>query len=427
MINTQTFCLPLDASLHMPTHSGTYLSAMDKDFVHRSVQALICPLMVVEHQRSFTGYTWSPWTFMPKDSIPVISRQENRWQIAWRDNQSVRKMADHPSLEEVIAEFRKLRSFTQPSSHTTLQRIKRIIFLDLWLVRGQIAHTYHDVIRLLKELDSKGIACGTLLYLPGWFAPYDSRYPLYTPAEELGGQRVFREMIDLSIKVGSIIMPHLNFWGYDPGLNLLDRDQVQGHTMDGKLGWPDHCDLSPCHEIAYMRINHPEWQKLFFRHFDTLVQDYRLEAVFLDQIGNAFEDTACDFVSATINMLQRMHKTFPSLLLGGEGFNEMIVDHVSLVQLPWLSADLSDLATSPITYLLYKGYIRFFPHLFLPSATPCRYTFTNLPWLAEQGTDKAFLLYQELNRKMGGIPSVRLDYQRFGIDSKSLLVLESAR
>ncbi|MBU4212443.1 MAG: hypothetical protein KKD33_07660, partial [Verrucomicrobia bacterium] len=79
---------------------------------------------------------------------------------------------------------------------------------------------------------------------------------------------------------------------------------------------------------------------------------------------------------------------------------------------------------SPITRMMFADRVRFFPHLFLASATPCRYVCTNMPLIVEHGSEQVFHWYQENNRKLGGIPSVRLDYKRFGLDPMSRAVLK---
>ena len=79
---------------------------------------------------------------------------------------------------------------------------------------------------------------------------------------------------------------------------------------------------------------------------------------------------------------------------------------------------------SPIARLKSDGRVRFFPHLFLAAATPCRYVYTNMPLIVENGPEQAFQWCQENNRQLGAIPFVRLDYRRHGIDPLSLAVLQ---
>jgi len=414
---------PGSAVLHVPANSGVALTKECASLA-KNGWAFVCPFLAVEHNGRFTGYRWQPWS--PLRSGPVMTREQDQWRAVWPAGTRVAAMEETRSLPELVRAYRRIQPLPDVPGKTVCDRVRRTIFLDLWLADGRITHTYHDVIRLLKELENTHLAEGTLLYLPGWFAPYDQKYPLYEPAEELGGKQVFRRMVALAGKIGSVIMPHLNFWGYDPRLDpLMDRSVVQARDHSGNLAhWPKFCNLFMGNEISYMRISHPDWQKLFFRYFDALVGDYGLEAVFLDQMGNVLEDPACDFQSATTALLRRIHASFPHLLIGGEVLSEALTDHVGLIQSIWLN-DVHEQSWSPVIKHLYAGKVRFLPHLFLAAAKPCRYVVTNYQWFVERGTEAAFKHYQSFNRRLGGIPSVRIDYNRFGIDAESRAVLKT--
>lgn len=422
MHNSPQRRFPGDAVLHIPAHSGMALKKECAAFASNA-GPLACPFLAVEHQGRFTGYAWKPWSRL--SSGPVVTRNRNQWCAEWPLGTEVFTVGAARSLPELTRAYRRICPLPNAPGKEVCDRIRNSIFLDMWQADGRIAHTYHDVERLLKELERRHLADGMLLYLIGWFAPYDRKYPLYVPADELGGNKAFRRMVALARKVGSIIMPHLNFWGYDPRLDpLLDRAAVQGHDRAGNLAhWPRFTSLFEGNEICYMRLSHPAWQQLFFRYFDALVGDYGLEAVFLDQIGNVFEDPACDYQAATTALLRRIHATFPQLLIAGEVLSEAIVDHICLIQSAWLNGGAHHQSWSPVVKNLYAGKVRFFPHLFLAAAKPCRYVLTNYKWFVEQGTVPAFVQYQAFNRQLGGIPSVRIDYNRFGLDRPSLAVL----
>ena len=306
----------------------------------------------------------------------------------------------------------------------TFNTNKRSITLDMWSQTGRIAHSFPDACRLLEELERRSLADGTLLYLPGFHAPYDTRMPAWEPAEALGGRARFRELVDRSKSVGAIVMPHTNFWGYDPASGLLqDWEEAWsgGQWLTGRV-------------IKYMQLDHPRWIALFDRYFDCTVAEFGLECVFLDQCGNAFDQLACpgmaptiDLVAGTRHLLERIHGKFPDLLLGSEVLNEQIVGRVPLFQSTWIAEEMIG-HFSPVVRLMFAGRVRLVPHLFLTASVPCRYVYPHIhsTLIVEHGLENAFRWYQEYNRQMGGIPSVRLDYNRHGIDPISLQVLENA-
>lgn len=416
---------PTQATLHVPSWSGIALNRSGAHLADK-LDAFTCPFLAVESKGRFAGYRWQPWSRL--FSRPAISLDRDHWMVEWGEGTELIPLGETRSLRELAARYRKDCPLTPIPGAEVLGRVKRIVFLDMWQADGRIAHTYDNVMRLMKDLTARRLAEGTLFYLPGWFAPYDANYPQYEPADELGGKSAFRKMVALGKREGMIVMPHLNFWGYDPRLDpLIDRSVVQMHDRSGNVAhWPKFTPACMGNEICYMRISHSDWQKLFFRYFDSLVGDYGLEAVFLDQIGNVLDDAVCDFQAATTALLERMHATFPELLIAGEVLSEAIVDHVSLVQSTWVTVVRSEWTWSPVVKHLYAGRLKFFPHLFLAAATPCRYVLTIYPWCVEQGIDAAFRGYQRFNQALGGIPSVRLDYNRFGIDARSLAVLRDA-
>ena len=414
------------ATLHLPAHSGLAVKGAAGVELVRGIYAFTTPFFAVEENGQFSGYTWQPWSRL--NSFPIIEYTDPGWFVNWPDDTEVTQVAATDSLESCVAAFREIQPLPPVPGAAVLARVRRSVIVDLCLSRGRIVHTYADVTRLIADLKGRGLAEGTMLYLAGWFAPFDRLYPLYQPLEQLGGAAGFRDMLAAAKDAGAIILPHLNFWGYDPTIDppLLNRDEVQAHYPDGSPAhWPKNCDLFPSNEVCYMRLNHPDWQNLFFRYFDALVENYGLEAVFLDQIGNVVDDPECDFEAATVELLGRIHTRFPNLLIGGEVLSEFIAGHVPLIQSTWLGDWMPTESLSPVIRLLYPAsHVRFFPHLFLPAAVPCHYVATNLTWLVEQGTAKAFALYQEFNRNLGGIPTVRLAYNRSGIDEESLKVLQ---
>jgi hypothetical protein len=327
-------------------------------------------------------------------------------------------------LEEAVAHYNHERPAKLTPGSATLARVRRSITLDLWSQTRRIAHNFADACRLLDELERRSLAEGTLLYLPGFHAPYDARMPAWEPAAELGGRAGFRELVDRSKVVGAIVMPHTNFWGYDPTTGLLEHWEEAWSGGQWGIG----------RVIKYMDLDHPRWIALFDSYFDRTVEEFGLECIFLDQCGNAFDHQACpemgptvDLVAGTRHLLKRIHGKFPDLLLGAEVLSEQIVDQVSLFQSQWVVEEMVG-NFSPIVHLMFAGRVRLVPHLFLTAAVPCRYIYPHIhtTLIVEHGLEKAFRWYQEYNREIDGIPSVRLDYNRHGIDSASLRVLDEA-
>lgn len=418
--NREIIHFPLNCTIHSPTYSGVRVTADAAEYA-RTLYEVPGPLIVVEEGAVFTGITWDPWNPRIDHTKPDILAERNSWKIAFPPGAGIRRYPPESTLDGAVTHYREERRMPPPPGKATLDRIRRAVYLDLCLVDGRVAHTFRDACGLLAELERAGLAEGTLLYLAGWQGAYDTRMPAWKPAQNLGGRAGFAELVGQSKEVGAIVLPHMNFWGYDKSSGLMPEWEKTwtGHRWMGNTG------ICPGNPIEYMQIDDPAWITLFDGYFDRAVEEFGLEAVFLDQCGNAYDSPKGDPVGATRALLERIHGKFPDLLLGAEVLSEHIVDHVPLIQACWLMAQNIG-KFSPITRMMFEGRIRFIPHLFLAASHPCRYVYTNMPLIVEEGVESVFAWYQENTRLLGGIPSVRLDYARAGIDSTSKAVLHSA-
>lgn len=405
------------AALHCGSLSGIRLTRGDSPRIFTNLADMPGPLVVAELDGVFQGVTWDPWSPLIGRTQPAVRLENDRWKLSLPQGAAPRLYPGAGSLEEAVRPYALERRMPEPPGTQTLRRIRRAVYLDMWQINGTIVHDYGQARRLLEELDRAGLAEGTLLYIPGWHAPYDTRMPAWTPAGELGGESGFGELIRLSKSVGAVVMPHMNYWGYDRESGLLDSWQ---EAWSG-FRWPGNVGICPGYPIEYMLVDDPRWIRLFDGYFDRTVGEFGLEAVFLDQCGNFFEH-AHDMTAAARGLLARIHGKFPDLLLGAEVLSEAIVDHIPLIQATWLMQENIG-RFSLIARLMFEDRVRFVPHLFLAAALPCRYVYTNMPLIVEHGYESVFEWYQRNNEQLGAIPSVRLDYARSGVDLVSANVL----
>ncbi len=334
------------------------------------------------------------------------------------------------SLETALNSYRLVHPLPEKVAGRRPRRFARAVTLDLWLPEGRIAHTYADAVDLMNALAEQGLSENTLLYLPGWNAPYDTRYPEYNPADQLGGEDGFSCLVDTSRKLGVTVMPHLNFWAYDTASGLCpDYEDFQLRDESGEPeGWPGILRSGFTNALAFMRVDDERWSELFFRFVDPLIRDYELEAVFLDQIGSA---PISAIKHASIKMLKRLHSTFPHLVVGGEILAEWVLPYLDVMQawgMPWCGVmiDFTD-SLSPIVRLLYETEVDFVAHLGIPCATPARYCWTNYPYIVEHGYRTAFEACQQHQHLIGGIPQVRIAFKTHGLDALSIRALRGER
>jgi hypothetical protein len=413
---TNEIIVSSDKYMHLTYNSGLRIRADDARLT--IVLYPSSPLVVIE---SNDGYT------------PIASRNKLRV-MPHVDGASIQAddldvMPMHDSLAAAVEAYLGRYPLAEASSRA--DGLKRVINLDMWLPDGTITHNYQDAIRLIEDLVRQELSKGTLLYLPGWHAPYDTKYPAYAPCAELGGSDTFRQMLESADQAGVTVMPHLNFWAYDVSSGLLnDYTDFQVQDEQGQpMGWPGILKTGYTNPLAFMRVEDPRWQEVFFRYIEPLLSDYKVKALFLDQIGcwtghdKAFDD-------ATDTIICRLRTLQPGLMLGGEVLREDLITQIDIYQAwgqPWcgVEADFTD-NFSPIVALLFSSKTKLISHLGVPCAKPCRYCWTNYPFIVEHGCEKAFEIAQEHRRLIGGIPHVRLAYNRHGIDTRSLAVLRES-
>lgn len=213
---------PRRCAVHSPTFSGVRVTAEMGEYV-KTLYEVPGPLIVIEDGATFLGVTWNPWNPCIHHTKPDIEIDGNGWRIIFPKGARVKEYPSAGTLQEAVSYYCSEHSTPSPPGKALLGRIKRCITLDMWLIDGRIVHNYADACRLLKEMESLKFAKDTLLYLLGWHAPYDTRMPAWEPAEALGGRQGFRELIELSKSLGAIVMPHMNFWGYDKASGLLEN------------------------------------------------------------------------------------------------------------------------------------------------------------------------------------------------------------
>ncbi|MBP1994492.1 DUF6259 domain-containing protein [Paenibacillus eucommiae] len=412
-------------ALHLPTHSGIRL---DHTFNHEQLPLpghYSCPIGVIEYEgRYFT-------LFDPEDKtdMEVYSGQRG-WEWVWRTEENQENLVliwgQAESLAECVALYRTYRPAGIVNKEFTAP-IKRIITLDMMLSSGEISHRFDDATALINDLASRQLAEGTLIYIPGWCGPYDKDYPNYQPSEQLGGEYGFTRMVETAKLERACIMPHMNYWGYDPGLQLFDDKQLMEMQLRDEHGEPAGW-AGPTSPFIYMRPDHLVWQNVLLEQISSFLAKYDVQAIMLDQIGFEIKDKRCDYKTGTNQILSHIRKLRPQLIISGETLNDELISQVNLIQLwgmPWCGLDVDLTAfTSPLIKELFPE-VAFYGHLGLPAISEGKYTWTNHEYLRTKGIEAAFYAAQKHLQHMGGIPHVRLHDGSKGLDPISLNYLQS--
>jgi len=253
--------------------------------------------------------------------------------------------------------------------------------LELWGARRETLkphHSFEQMIGRLKEFKKLHNPQNTLLYMPG-FAEHgiDSHIPDYNPSSILGGEIKFKELIDSAHALGYRVMIHTNVLGMTfahPKYPEFKKHQaidafgrMQGWAMDMNGDW-----LTEPY-FAYINPGARAWSKLMIKTIGRLIQEFQVDAVFLDQTLLAFNvSRGPDFIKGMRQHIRRLQQTFPEILFAGEGLHEQVVSCLPMAQIhgidslsgvhgmegqePWRKAH-------PVSAYLFGKFTRFTAHL----------------------------------------------------------------
>ncbi len=131
-----------------------------------------------------------------------------------------------------------------------LDEIRVFAIFEMFRSDGEILNTFADVTSFCHDLQKLGITGGVVVRLVGFHGRFDSHYPYFDPADELGGPGGMRELAEAVHAGGNRFSTHLNLWGLDPYLEdfeeiehlALPYDRAYERIPTGQIGpyegWP---------------------------------------------------------------------------------------------------------------------------------------------------------------------------------------------
>jgi hypothetical protein len=196
----------------------------------------------------------------------------------------------------------------------------------------------------LRLLATEYPASRTLLYIVGFANNgIDSEIPNYDPSDQLGGRNGFRRLIDTAHHLGFRVMIHTNVLGMTYSHpRYLEFEQYQVVDVFGRRqGWAMDLDGDWLAEpyFAYINPGEPAWSKLMVSTLGPLIEDFDLDAVFLDQTLLAFNvERGPNFVTGMRRHIEALQAAFPDILFAGEGLNDIVQPALPLAQIHGLDS-----------------------------------------------------------------------------------------
>ena len=338
-------------------------------------------------------------------------------------------LREHKCMAEVWRDYREWMDQAWPRASAFApdwtRNLPAAVFVEMWTGRGTITHTFDDLARLLGSMHEKGIPRGALLYFWGFHAPFDTRYPEYWPAEELGGESGLLRVVETAARLGYLLMPHLNYWGCDGRLSVYK--QFREEQVRDRSGEPQGWRTEGEPPIEYIRPSCDAWRNLMADTCRRFVSRFQVDALFLDQLGWFVDDPQCDFDRATAQYIESMQTACPGVALAGEIFHERCRS-LPLWQAwgtPWCGLPVrEDLEHATMWRDLFSSDFAMLAHMGMPGAVPMRDSWPAYYWYVQHyGAVEATERANRWHQRIGAVPSVRVNYREFGLDDVAAGIL----
>jgi len=438
-------------NLHLPAWDGRVVVPANRDPIEAAFPLpwrapfLIVQTPDVAHLLAIRG---GPASF---PSVTALA-EERGWRItlSWQPAAWLRDAADppavhlaqHPTWHEAVDDQRlwMQRALPNPRAEagieapSWIERCPACVMFEMWTGSGHIANDYADAVVLVEALADAGAPPDALLYFWGFHAPFDTRYPEYWPAEELGGAAGLHRFAEEAHQHGYRLMPHCNWWGLDgrlpaytePALGAFAEHQVR-NGLGERAGWREPGEPS----IEYIRPTHAPWRRTIQERIVHLVETFHLDAVFLDQMAAWNDDPGCDFEAGSHVYAREMANAFGgnAIALGGEIVHERFRD-LPLFQMwgtPWCGLRPEGIPgqQTEILALLFGDETRFFGHMGTPAGVDVPDSWPSYYWFPQHmGSPEAALQASvAYHGQIGAIPSVRVHPRAAGLDADARHIL----
>jgi hypothetical protein len=187
---------------------------------------------------------------------------------------------------------------------------------------------------LLQALAEQVDPRKTLLYVPNWRRDgYDRNYPDYTAVEGFGDQ------IQRAHAFGFRVMPHVNYFGCtpeNPAYPALAPYHLTDPFSHQKLYW-DWPRATPPIKFAYINPAARAWRELFVARMKEFCEQYRPDALHLDQTLGIFNDAqglvdGLNCMEGSLELHRALRQALPDVALSGEGLNEITCRYEAFAQ-----------------------------------------------------------------------------------------------
>ncbi len=201
---------------------------------------------------------------------------------------------------------------------------------------GYVFNDYARMLEILQWTATLIPAERVLVFLPAWDGRYYWDYPVYRPAERLGGEAGFRRLVGEGKKLGFRLMPMF-------GANAANRRQpVYGQIAgaatartDGDpfdLNWVDWDNDRHQEGWLYMNLGVDSWRRWLEARIAETIERYDVDAYFLDIVAGWMNNPQADMHEGTRRLVADLNKRYPHVLACGEFHYDALLEFIPLYQ-----------------------------------------------------------------------------------------------
>jgi hypothetical protein len=263
---------------------------------------------------------------------PMRSFKVPAWRIA---RAATIAAAAEPHFAHLERAFRIPRWASRADVPDWMRRTALVVTLHGMHYTGYIFNDYARMLAILQWMATRIAAERVLVFLASWDGRYYWDYPLYTPADRMGGEAGFRTLIREGQALGFRMMPMF-------GANSANRQQpafarvadaatskIDGDRFD--LNWVDwDNDRHQDGWLSYMNLGVDSWRAWMVERIADVIQRYGVDAYFLDIVGGWVNNPKADMHEGTRRLVEELRRRFPRVPVVGEMHYDALLELIPM-------------------------------------------------------------------------------------------------
>lgn len=250
---------------------------------------------------------------------------------------------------------------TRPDVPDWARGVRLVVNLHGQHWTGHVFNTFDDMVEALRFLCEHIPGNQVLAYVPGWEGRYYWQYPVFKPAEVLGGADGLLRLSTAADELGVTLMPMLGAHGANTQMYADWKEAAFRNVTDqyvelvNKPDWDG--DRRGEDDQVFLNTGEPRFRKFLLDQAEDIIDRFGARAIYFDTTAAWFNDPRHNLIHGYRELKAQLLEHHPDLLVVGEGWFDAL--------LPIFPMNLSWQGTRQVSYLpeLLTRYGRVIQHL----------------------------------------------------------------